>query len=149
MAVIPFSPTVHAGPWQITDVGVGKGFPIGQLIDPHPGDAVFFVGFIFFKWNVIFRHARHHAGPAAGALVQVNHHSKFMRISVILLCHQNLSNNLSTSFVENRLSLFKTNVFMALLQESLLENFCFRNVIRLWRSLPGFPRQHPDRIWHP
>jgi hypothetical protein len=43
MAMVTLTTTVHAGPWQITDIGVGKGFSIGQFVHPHPGDAVFFI----------------------------------------------------------------------------------------------------------
>jgi hypothetical protein len=57
------------GAGEIADFGIGIRFAVAQPVYPHPGNAVFFVGFVFFERNVVFGHAGHHAGPAPGTFV--------------------------------------------------------------------------------
>jgi hypothetical protein len=80
-----------AGPGKITDLGIGIGFAVGQTINLQPGDVVQFFGLILFEGNVVFGHAGHHAGAAAGTFIQVDDHAiTFGLTEIARVFHQNL-----------------------------------------------------------
>jgi hypothetical protein len=66
---------VHARPWEITDLCVGKFFAICDFKQLHPGDTALFVRFICSNGDVVFLGAGDHTGPAPGTFVQVDDHA--------------------------------------------------------------------------
>jgi hypothetical protein len=86
-----FSGTMLTGPGKIADFGIGVRFAVGQPVNLQPGDADQFFGLILFEGNVVFGHAGHHAGAAAGTFVQVDDHAiTFGLTEIARVFHQNL-----------------------------------------------------------
>jgi hypothetical protein len=79
--------TMHAGPWKVTHLGIGKRFSISDLIKLHPGNVSLLVGFIRPYRDIIFRCACYNAGPATGAFIQVNNHPEFVSVSQNIFHH--------------------------------------------------------------
>jgi hypothetical protein len=82
---------VLAGTGQITNFRIRIGFSVGQPVDPQPGDAIQFVGFVLFERDVVFGHAGHHACAAPGTLIQIDDHAiTFGFTDIACVFHQNL-----------------------------------------------------------
>jgi hypothetical protein len=67
--------TVLTGPWDIGDVRIWKRTTIGNLIHSHPKVTAQPVTVVFPKGQVVLSHTGHHAGAAAGTLIQIDHHA--------------------------------------------------------------------------
>jgi hypothetical protein len=91
MTVFAFSAAVLAGPGKIADIGIRKRLAVCQLVNPEPCYAVTFIRLVFLERHIVFGHTGNHTGSAAGALVQINDHSKFfVFFFTLFFFHQNL-----------------------------------------------------------
>jgi hypothetical protein len=95
MAVVSFPAAVLAGSGQKCHLSIRERFVIGQPVNPHPGDAVLFIGLILLERHIVLRHAGYRTGTTPGAFVQIDHHAVF--VCFFIVYHQNLFENLSTS----------------------------------------------------
>jgi hypothetical protein len=89
MPVLTGTGAMHAWTRQVADFRIGIRLAVTQFKQPHPGDALKFVGLIFLERDVVFGHARRHAGAATGTLVQVNDHP-ILFVAKMFVFHQNL-----------------------------------------------------------
>jgi len=64
-----------ARPGQIRHVVVRKGLSVGQLVNEHPGRGPHLIGGVGLRIDVVLRLTGGHAGPAAGAFVEIDHHA--------------------------------------------------------------------------
>jgi hypothetical protein len=76
MARVTFTLLTRSG--QETFFGIRIRFPVGQPIDPHPGNAEQLISVIFPKGHVVFSHAGHHTGTATDTFVQIDDHPKLL-----------------------------------------------------------------------
>jgi hypothetical protein len=84
----PWSLALLAGPGQVTLLDLREGLAVAQPVDAHPGDTQQLVRVVLAKRHVVFGHAGHHAGAAARALVEVDHHPVPFNVAVLLI-HSN------------------------------------------------------------
>jgi hypothetical protein len=84
---------MHTGTGQIADVCIRIRLTVVKLEDPKPGNAKHFIGFILLKRYIVFLHACYHTGATSGTFVQVDDHTIFFYVLVVLsFFHQNLLN---------------------------------------------------------
>jgi hypothetical protein len=76
---------VHAGPWEIAYLRLGKGFSVGDLVELHPCQLPLHVRLIGPYGEVIFRSAGYTASTATDTFIQVDHHSILVALTMILL----------------------------------------------------------------